>query len=56
MGYELQGQASLDLAHEGVCYEITAPLQGLVEPTATLDRACALPLPAGSAHTRGEMP
>ena len=53
VGYELQGQASLELAPEGACYEITAPLQELVEQTATLDRTCALPLPAGSAYIHG---
>jgi two-component sensor histidine kinase len=33
VSYELQGQASIELAPEGVRYEITAPLRELVERT-----------------------
>jgi hypothetical protein len=33
VSYELQGEASLELAPEGVRYEITAPLRELVERT-----------------------
>ena len=56
VSYELQGQASLELAPEGARYEITAPLQELIDPTAMLDRGGASPLPAGSARTRSGAP
>jgi two-component sensor histidine kinase len=56
VSYELRGEASLELAPEGARYELTAPLQELVEPTALLDCGGASPLPAGSAHTRSGTP
>jgi PAS domain S-box-containing protein len=52
VSYELLGEASLDLAPDGARYEMSAPLQELVENTFFLDRSSGLPLLAGSARTQ----